>query len=99
MLDNNYRVAKVCQPAQHVEKLFHIFEVETRGGLVENVKCLACRPLAQFFREFDSLCFSTGKTGGGPIQGQVFQADIDQELETSTNLFEHLPGYKAFSLS
>src|SRR5262245_28695195 len=81
MLDNDYCVAEVCQPAQHIEKLFHIIEMETGRRLVEDIERLAGCPLAQFFCQLDSLCFSAGKRRGWLTESDVSQTDIHQRLE------------------
>ena len=45
----------------------------------------------------DTLCLSTRETGGSTVQGEIFQANIDQELQACPDLFEYLPGNKALA--
>ena len=98
MFNYQQRVTQVAQACQRLDQTLIIALVEANTWFIKNVEH-SHQSRADLRCQAYALCFSTRKTSGGPIQGQVFQADIDQELETSTNLFEHLPGYKAFSLS
>ncbi len=57
VLNYEHSVAKIDEPLQHVQKVLYIFEVESGCRLVEDVECLACLALAQFFCKLDALRF------------------------------------------
>ena len=86
MLDNNHRVAKVCQSMEHVKQLLHVIEMQARGGFVENVERLSGRPLAEFARKLDALRFSAGESRCGLAQPDIAEAHVDQRLQLCINL-------------
>ena len=86
VLDNDYRVAEVCQSIENIEQLFHIVEMKAGRRFVEDVQGLAGRPFAKFLGELDALCLATGKSRGGLSQADVTQSHVDQRLQPRMNL-------------
>ena len=83
VLDDDDRIALVAQSVQHVQQLTNVLEVQSRGGLVENVKRLASVALGKFARQFDALSLAAGKGGGALAETDVGQSDIHQGLQLS----------------
>src|SRR6266581_822931 len=86
MLNNNHRVAEVCQSAEDIEKFLDVFEMQTGCGFVKNVERLARRAAAEFFGQFDPLRFSAGKRCGGLAESDIAQSNIHQRLQLGMNL-------------
>ena len=61
-------------------------EVQTRGGLVQNVQGAARVALGQFLRELDALGLTAGQRGGTLAQADVAQANIQQGLQAAADL-------------
>src|SRR6266404_6616912 len=51
VLDHHHRVAALDQAVQHFEQLAHVFEMQARGRLVENVEGATGGAARQFLRE------------------------------------------------
>src|SRR5436309_16042219 len=80
MLDNDHRVSKVCQPAENVQKLFNIIEMQTSGGFVENIKSFSRGAPAQFYCQFNPLSVTAGQCGCRLAKTDVTQSNVDQCL-------------------
>src|SRR5215471_16616801 len=86
MLDNNYRVSKVCQSTENIQQLLDVIEMQACRGLIQDVQRLARRPPAEFFCEFNALRFSARQCGCRLSESDVTQTDIDQRLQFRMNL-------------
>ena len=60
VFDDDDRVAQIGETVQDFEKLFHVFEVQSGGRLVEEIERLTGLALAQFASELDALRFAAG---------------------------------------
>ena len=72
-----------------MQQAFGIAAVQADGGLVEHVAG-SHEPRAETSGELDALRFTAGERGREPVERQVFEADIVEELETLLNLDEDL---------
>ena len=81
VLDHEHGVAGVDEALQHTEQPAHVLEVETRGGLVEDVDGAAGGPLAQLGRQLHPLRFATRQRGRGLAEAHVAEPDVDERLQ------------------
>ena len=65
VLDDENGVAGVYESLQYGEKLPHVFEMQARGGLVQDVERLARLAFLQFALELHTLRFAARKRRGG----------------------------------
>src|SRR5437879_11617232 len=65
VLDDQHGVAEVDEPLQNVEKFSYVIEVQSCGGLVEDVERAAGLALGEFARQLDALGLAAGKSCGG----------------------------------
>src|ERR1035438_7605103 len=75
VLDDDNRVAEVGQAMQHVEQFADVVEVQSGGGLVEQVESLAGLALAEFAGELDALRFASGERDGGLTEVNVSRSE------------------------
>ena len=87
MLDHDQRVPKVPQPQQRLDEPPVVPLVQADRGLVQDVEH-ADQARADLRGQPDALRLPSGQGPGGPVQGQVVQAHVDQELESCPNLFQ-----------
>ena len=59
VLDHDHCVAGIDQALENLEKLANVFEMEARGGLVEDVEGPPGRTLAEFGSKLDPLRLAT----------------------------------------
>ena len=81
VLDHDHGVALVDQPAEDVEKLADVVEVQTRRRLVEHVERVARRPARELGGELDPLRLAAGQGGGGLTETDVAEPDVDEGLQ------------------
>src|SRR5678815_1963160 len=81
VLDNDYRVAQVCQSIENVEQLFHVVEVKASRRFVKDIQGLASRPFAKLLCELDALRLATRKGRSGLSQTNVTQSHVDEGLQ------------------
>ena len=91
MLDHEHGVAEVAQVAERAEQARIVALVQADGGLVEHVEN-AGEPRADLRGEADALALAAGERAGGAGEGEVFQPDIDQELQPLVDLLQDAPG-------
>jgi hypothetical protein len=65
--------------------------MEADGGLVEDVEG-ADEPRAEGCGELDALRFAAGEGGAEAVEGEVFEADLDEEVDALADLFEDFAG-------
>ena len=90
MLDHDDRVALVDEPAQDVEQLARVVEVEPRGGLVEDVEGVPGGPAAELARQLHPLGLAAGQGRRRLAEPDVAQSHVDQRL--------HVPGDRRLAL-
>ncbi len=81
VLDHHHRVARVDQPLQRAQQGANVLEVQSRGGLVEQVQRRAGVGPLQLGCELDPLRLAAGQGRARLPQCDVAQADIHQGLE------------------
>ena len=91
VLHHQHGVAEVAQPLEGVEQPPVVALVQADGRLVEDVEDADQRG-ADLGRQADALALTAGEGAGGPVEGQVIKADIDQEREPFADLLENPPG-------
>ena len=64
VLDDDNRVAAIHEFLEYVHQDADVLEVKARGGLVEDVECLARIFLRQFGGQFYALTLTSGEGGG-----------------------------------
>ncbi len=81
MLDDDHGVAFVYQTLQHEQQLAYVFEMQSRGGLIENVYGLAGRSALQFRGKLHTLRFTSGESRCGLAQTYVPQSDLYERVK------------------
>ena len=71
VLDDDDSVAFVHQFVEDVEQYVDVVEMETGGGLVEDIESVARLGACQFGGQFDALGFATAEGGGLLSEGDV----------------------------
>ena len=89
VLDHDHRVAEVAQAGQGAEQAFVVALVQADGRLVEHVHH-ADQAGADLRGQADALRFAAGQGVGLALQGQVVQADIDQEAQAFADFLDDL---------
>ena len=90
VLDHDQRVADIAQPLQSADQARIIPLVEADARFVQDVEH-AHQRRPDLRRQTDALRLTTRERVRTPFQGQVVQADINQEAETLPDLLENLP--------
>ena len=88
VLDDDQRVAQVAQPDQRLDQPVVVALVQADGRLVEHVEH-ADQAGADLGGQPDALRLAAGQGAGGAVQGQVVQADVEQEAQPGVDLLEH----------
>jgi len=91
VLDDEDGVAEVAEGFEDTDELGGVSGVEADGGLVEDVEG-ADEAAAEASGELDALGFAAGERGGEAVEGEVFEADLLQEVDALTDLFEDFAG-------
>ena len=81
VLDDDHGVPLVHQLRQDVEEPLDVGEVETGGGLVEDVEGPPGRPPAELGRQLDPLGLAAGEGRRGLAESDVVEADVVEGLE------------------
>ena len=64
MLDDEHGVALLDERVKHLQQFLHVLEVETRGGLVEDVERLSRGAPRELLGQFDALSLAAGERRG-----------------------------------
>ena len=91
VLDDEDGVAEVAQGVEDADELGGVAGMQADGRLVEDVE-RADEARAERCGELDALRFSAGERGAEAVEGKVFEADFDEEVDALANLFEDLAG-------
>ena len=91
MLDHDHGVAEVAQPLQGFQQPRIVALVQADRGLVQHIEH-AGQARADLRGQADALAFAAGQGAGGARQGQVIQADIEQERQPLADLLQHPRG-------
>ena len=81
VLDDEHRVARVDQPAEHAEQLADVLEVQAGGRLVEDVDGAAGRALLQLGGELDPLRLAAGQRRRRLAEPDVAEPDVDERAQ------------------
>ena len=93
VLDDDQRVAGVAQPVHHLHHAVHVARMQPDRRFVEHEQRVHERR-AERGREVDALHFAAREGAALPVEGQVAQADIDEEGEPRTLFVEqHFSGF------
>ena len=63
--------------------------MQADAGFIQDVKN-ADQAGADLSSQANALRFPAGQAGGGAVQGQIMQADIEQECDAATNFLKQL---------
>ena len=91
VLDDEDGVAEVAQGVEDADELGGVAGVQADGGLVEYIEC-ADQARAERCGELDALRFAAGERGGEAVEGEVVEADLDEEVDALADLFEDFAG-------
>ncbi len=86
VLDDEHGVAEIDEALQDVEELSDVIEVQTGGGLVEDVERAAGLALGKLASQLDALGFAAGKSCGGLTEGHVAETDLHERSKLLLNL-------------
>ncbi len=93
VLHHDHRVAEVAQFRQRLQQPRVVALVQADGGLVQHVHD-AGETGADLRGQTDALCLAAGQGLGRAVQGQIVEADIDEEGDAGDDLvhdlFRHL---------
>ena len=92
-VNNDDRVAEIPEMLQCSQEFVIVPLVQPDAGLVENVGD-AHQPGADLCREADALGLAAGKGPCGAAQGQIVQANVDQEADPVPDLLQDLSAHK-----
>ena len=92
VLDHEHRVPVGAEAVEGVEEEGVVARVEPDGGLVEHVAHPA-QVRAELRREPDPLGFPAAQGRGGPVEGEIAEADLEQEIEPRAELGEEVAGH------
>ena len=91
MLDNDHRVTQLGEPAQGRQQSVVVAGMQADRWLIENVED-PHQPRTDLARQANPLCLASGERGRSPVEGQVMEANVDQECEPRADLLEQLFG-------
>ena len=91
MLHDDDRVARVAQLFEGVDEADVVALVEADAGLVKDVEHVD-EAAADLRSQADALAFAAGEGGRGAVEGEVVEADFEDEVEARADLFEDLHG-------
>ena len=87
VLDDDHGVAEVAQALERAEQAVVVALVQADGGLVQHVEH-AGEAGADLRGEADALAFAARQRAGGARQGEVVEADVDEELQPLADLLQ-----------
>ena len=87
VLDDDDRVALVAKLAERVDQLGVVARMQADRGLVENVED-ADQAAADLAGQPDALRFAAGERGGGAIEREIIEADVDEEAEAAADFLD-----------
>src|ERR1700730_6464699 len=76
VFDDHNRRSAVQELAKRSQELLNVVEMQTRSGLIENVKHAGIRGVNQVSGELQPLRFASGKRGGRLSQAQISETDL-----------------------
>ena len=88
VLDDDEGVAEVLEADEGLDQPLVVALVQADRRLVEDVEH-AHEPGADLGREADALRLTARQRPAGSIEGEVVEADVEQELQTLLDLLEH----------
>ncbi len=91
MLDDDDGVAEVAEIFEDADEANGVAGVEADGWLVEDIE-RADELRAEGCGELDALGLTAGKRGGETVEGEVLQADGEEEAEALADFMENLAG-------
>ncbi len=89
VFDDEDRVAQVAHAHQRLDEAGVVALVQADARLVEDVEH-AHELAADLGSQPDALGFTAGERSRGAAEREIVQPDVDHELETGRDLFEHL---------
>ncbi len=89
VFDDQHRIACIHELVEDFDQSAHIFEVQSRGGLVEDIQGSTRRAFGEFARQFDPLGLASREGGGRLTQVEVVEAYA----------FEHAQGTGDFGVT
>src|SRR4029077_10060372 len=81
VFDDYQRGSAIQEFAKGRQELLNVVEMQSRGGLVENVKNAGIGGVNEMSGELQPLGFASGKRGGRLPQAQISQAYLIENLE------------------
>ena len=91
MLDHDHGVAEVAQPLQRFQQPRIVALVQADRGLVQHIEH-AGQARADLRGQPDALALAAGQRAGGARQGQIVEADIEQERQPLADFLQHARG-------
>ena len=89
VLDDDHAVAAVAQLVQGVQQALVVALMQADRRLIQHVSD-ALQAGADLRRQPDALRLAAGQGVGGAVQGQVFQADVDEETQAHGDFAQYL---------
>ena len=86
VFDDDDGVATIHQFLQHIHQDTDVLEMQTRGGLVEDVERLARITLGEFGGEFHTLALTAGEGSGGLTEFDIAETHILDGLNLSEDV-------------
>jgi hypothetical protein len=80
VFDDEDRVAGIDEAVEDVEEVSDVVEVESGGGLVEDVECSAGGSFYELAGELDALGFAAGEGVAGLSELEIVETDVVEGL-------------------
>ena len=97
VLNYQNRISQVAQVVQNLDQAVSVATMQADRRLVQHIQS-SDQARAQRSRQLNALRFAARKRGGQPVQGQIFQAHINQKLQSLVNLLQKFVGDGGFLL-
>jgi len=98
VLDDKNSVAKVAQANQRVDQALVVALVQPDRRFIEHVE-RSDKPAADLARKSDALRFPTGKSSSVARQGEIVEADVEQEPKPGVDLLRDALGDQPIALT
>src|SRR6185312_8630364 len=98
VLDYQDRVPQVTQVVQNLDKAVSVATVQADGRLVQHIE----RPYkarTQRRRQMNALGFTSRQSRSQPVQREVFQTNVNQELQAFVDFLQQLVRDREFLFS
>ena len=91
VLDDEDGVAEIAEGLERIEQAAVVTRVQSDGRLIEDIE-YAAQARADLSCQANTLGLTAGECGGGTIQGEIAQADVEEKIEPFGDFVERAAG-------